>query len=227
MRASKNYPKKNNTQLVLAALLPISIFAYLLEAFKSLQIGGITFDEHIEAWGLIDTLRHGAKILSGQASDFNEIVENLEFYGIVNKLPGLLTWAQMSQGRLDRIFSKEDAFTLLGDMGRSGYYNHSHISSIIFFLLTLAVVALASKKCQLRNYLAPILLCLWWPSLVGHSLMNIKDVPFTFFYTLYSLSLILRLKHTPGAKGLIKTAFRPQQQPVLYQLNFRALFQYA
>lgn len=220
MRAIKIQLKRNSPQLALAALLFTSILAYFLEAFKSLQIGGITFDEHIEAWGLIDTLRHGARILSGQASDFNDIVENLEFYGIVNKLPGLLTWAQMSPGRLDRILSEEDAFTLLGDMGKSGYYHYSHISSIIFFILTLAVVALASKKCKLRNYLAPTLLCLWWPSFAGHSLMNVKDVPFAFFYTLYSLSLILRAKHTPGAKGLIKTAFSAASAACLISIKF-------
>ena len=174
---------------------------------KSLELSGISFDEHIEAWGLIDNLRHGGRILAGLESNFNDIVENLEFYGILNKLPGLLIWTTMEPGRIQRVLSEEDPFKLLGAMGKTGYYNYSHMTSIGFYLATLALVALIAKKCGLRNYLTPALLCFWWPSLVGHSFMNIKDIPFGFFYTLYSLSLILRTKdRKPGPKIVFSSA---------------------
>ena len=73
--------RKKGSQSIQLFILLASCVAYLIEAVNSLRIGGITFDEHIEAWGLIDTLRHGGRILGGQASDFNDIVENLSFTG--------------------------------------------------------------------------------------------------------------------------------------------------
>ena len=200
-----------------AILLLGSFLAYLIQALRSLQLSGISFDEHIEAWGLIDTLRHGSKVLTGYESNFHDIVENLEFYGIINKLPGLLIWTQMAPERIQKIFSAEDPFKLLGVMGKTGYYNYSHATSIGFYLATLALVVLIARKCGVHNYLAPALLCFWWPSLVGHSFMNVKDTPFCFFYTLYSFSLILRTK---DRDPLPKIAFSAACAACLISMKF-------
>ena len=204
-------------------LLIVSTCAYLLLALSSLRVGGISVDEHIEAWGLIDNLRHGARIISGEYSNYKNIVQDLEFYGIVNKLPGLLMWALKHPGEIARIFSNEDAFELLGDMGESGYYAYSHIASIGFYILTLPIVALISIKCKVRNFLAPVLLCLWWPSFVGHSLMNIKDIPFALFYCSYTLSLILRVGKKRSGQSPLMRAFSAACAACLISMKFPSL----
>ena len=72
------------------SLLVLSIAAYLIQAHNSLALSGISFDEWMEALGLIDQIRYAKSVLSGQDAHYSQIIDNLEFYGIVNKLPSLL-----------------------------------------------------------------------------------------------------------------------------------------
>lgn len=166
-----------------------SLVGFFFICIQSQSLGGISFDEHIEAWGAIDTLRFARKALVGVPAGFDEIVENLEFYGIVNKLPGLFLWVLAGPGRLQSVLGDTGAFDLVGDMGRQGYYALSHFTSILFFLLTVLLLVPLSRLVGVRNWLIPSVLCLWWPSFAGHALMNIKDIPFAFFYTAYTFLL--------------------------------------
>ena len=168
------------------SLLALSIAAYLIQAHNSLSLSGISFDEWMEALGLIDQIRHAKSVLSGQDAHYSQIIGNLEFYGIVNKLPSLLISTILDTSHIENIFSKADKFSVVGDLAQNNYYNHSHITSMFFFAGTAATTLALSRLSGTRNWVVPCILCLWWPSLVGHSFMNIKDIPFAFFYTLYT-----------------------------------------
>ena len=175
------------------SLLTLSIVAYLIQAHNSLTLSGISFDEWMEALGLIDQIRHAKGVLSGQDVHYSQIIENLEFYGIINKLPGLLISTTLDPSHIANIFSKADKFVIVGDLAKDNYYNYSHITSMIFFAGTIATTLALSKLSGTRNWTVPCILCLWWPSFVGHSFMNIKDIPFAFFYTLYTFLITKRL----------------------------------
>ena len=168
------------------SLLALSIAAYLIQAHNSLALSGISFDEWMEALGLIDQIRHAKSVLSGQDAHYSQIIDNLEFYGIVNKLPSLLISTILDPSHIENIFSKADKFSVVGDLAKNNYYNQSHITSMFFFAGTVATTLALSRLSGTRNWAIPCILCLWWPSFVGHSFMNIKDIPFAFFYTLYT-----------------------------------------
>jgi len=187
-------------QRVEVVALALSVLAYGYFALRFLGSKGISFDEHLEAQGMIDSLRHGYSLLAGRESSYQAIVENLEYYGVINKVPGLLLWLIANPSQLHEVFNGIDSFRLVTTMEKSSYYLYSHLTSMFFFLATLALVLLSSRRLGLRNWLLPGLICLWWPSLVGHSFMNIKDIPFVFVYTAFSYSAIVYLNGPrPGA----------------------------
>ena len=65
---------------------------YLVSALSLSFDGGMTYDEEVDYIGLRDQLSFALKVLSGERPDFQQIHDNLEFYGIAGKLPGWILW---------------------------------------------------------------------------------------------------------------------------------------
>ena len=180
----------------------LSLLAYGYFVVSFLATNGISFDEHLEAQGMVETLRHGYGLLLGRQSSYQSIIENLEYYGNINKIPGLILWLLANPLRMHELFVGVDSFDFVTKMEKSGYYLFTHLTSIFFFLAIVALVLLLSRRLGQRHWLLPGLICLWWPSLVGHSFMNIKDIPFAFLYTTFSYSAVVYCC-TLGPQGVI------------------------
>lgn len=171
--------------------------AYGYCAINFLGSRGISFDEHLEAQGMVEQIRQAFSLWNGREANYRDVVENLEYYGFINKLPALLMWLAVHQAQWPELIAGSDSFSFVTLMERSGYYDFAHLVSIFAFLATVWLVVLISRRLHLRHWLVPGLLCLWWPALVGHSFMNIKDMPFAWAYSAYTYSAVCSLQRAP------------------------------
>lgn len=149
----------------------IGIGLLLLSSVHHEYNGGITWDEMTERRGTIDQARFAIQTLKGNEAHYSEIHSNLEFYGVINKIIPLAT--QMAFG-----------------LSLRGYFIVAHVMVVILTGLTCALLYWASSSFGMRNrWLAPLLL-VSTPVYSGHSIFNIKDIPFAFLYTAFTCVLI-------------------------------------
>ena len=156
------------TIILLLAFLILLIFSHLLHE----HYGGITVDERAEWYNVKIQLARGIGFLRG--ADISEVP--VTYYGIANTFLAYVG-------------------SLKFNLPIRGYYHITHILSVSCAIGTIILLWWASKICQLRNrWLAPLML-LASPTFFGYSLMNIKDVPIAFLYTLYTCALIWFYKY--------------------------------
>ena len=156
------------TIILLVAFLILLMFSHLLHE----HYGGITVDERAEWYNVKTQLARGIGFLRG--ADISEVPVN--YYGIANTLLPYLNAYKFN-------------------LPIRVYYHLTHIFSVSCAIGTIILLWWASKICQLSNrWLAPLML-LASPTYFGYSLMNIKDIPIAFLYTLYTCILILFYKY--------------------------------
>lgn len=173
--------------LLLAAGLVVLALAQLVPL-------SLTTDELLEYQGVVDHSRFAGQVLRGGKPDLHDaIVYNLENYGIVAKLPAYLL------SRLAGVGAPADYDALARDATPYHlYFQLSHLSTLLLGLASGALLILVARAMDLRLAWAAGLILLLTPRFSGDSLFNIKDIPFAFFYLLYSTSLFLRLRRTPS-----------------------------
>lgn len=151
------------TIIFLVAFLLLLIFSHLLHE----QYGGITVDERAEWYNVKLQLARGIGFLKGV--DISEVP--VTYYGIVNTFLPFLVALKLG-------------------LPLSGYYHLTHILAVTCAIGTVGLLWWASRICHLRNcWLAPVML-LASPTFFGYSLMNVKDIPIAFFYTLFTCTLL-------------------------------------
>jgi len=156
------------TIILLLAFLILLIFSHLLHE----HYGGITVDERAEWYNVKIQLARGIGFLRG--ADISEVP--VTYYGIANTFLAYVG-------------------ALKFNLPIRGYYHLTHILSVSCAIGTIILLWWASKICQLSNrWLAPLML-LASPTFFGYSLMNIKDIPIAFLYTLYTCTLIWFYKY--------------------------------
>ncbi len=137
------------------------------------SIKGITSDEVIQ----FQRINWQLDSLIGFFSNNNLTSNRGDFYGYIQKLPSFFYY---------KLVNPTDNIA-----GNSTYYKASHVSIYVYTILTSIILLFVSQKCKLKNFwLAPCFLLIS-PVFIGHSIFNIKDIPFAFFYTLFSLLLLL------------------------------------
>lgn len=188
----------------------VSYGAYLIIAIHSAFESGPVWDDEIEYIGLLDQISYGRNILrSGFDANLDyesAIATNLEYYGVINKVFGLILY------RLGEYF--------LGSLILWGGYSDEFLGSVFInklitiglFSATLYIVFLIAKCLELSKPIVPSLLLLGLPTFVGHSWINVKDLPFAFTYTLLTLSLVSRLKCLNERSFVIQTNQNDQPQ---------------
>lgn len=156
------------TIILLFAFLILLIFSHLLHE----HYGGITVDERAEWYNVKIQLARGIGFLRG--SDITEVP--VTYYGIANTFLAYVG-------------------AYIFNLPISGYYHITHILTVSCAIGTVVLLWWASKICQLSNrWLAPLML-LASPTFFGYSLMNIKDIPIAFLYTLFTCTLIWFYKY--------------------------------
>nr|MBP9743520.1 hypothetical protein [Burkholderiales bacterium] len=151
----------------------------------SLFMGGITIDESTAPRMVAMHLAVAANNIT-----LEQVPNDFIYYGIVNIIPGYLI-----SSLLAHYYINTHSIMLPNNMSESminitfgNYYICSHISIFLMGLLTSYLVYKILKLCKINSniaYLSSALLLLY-PSWLGHSFFNFKDIPTAFFYTLYS-----------------------------------------
>ena len=162
--------------------------SYIVTSIISALLAGPIWDDEIEYIGLIDQISFGKRVIEnvpGTSLDYESaIATNLEFYGIINKIGGLVFYRLLYPlvGLIDVGGDFADEFL--------GYVLLNKILLILMFLCILyAAYAIGANTGLSRPIAVPILL-VTFPVLTGHSWLNIKDIPFALGYTLFSLTLL-------------------------------------
>jgi hypothetical protein len=161
------------------------------------------FDEPIQFIGLSSVLEHAQKVLRLQNPDFTAIQSNLEYYGIAARIPGYLLWT------VAKLLAKLiDPFENLGisahtgsgirDAYRSGYFALSHIISVGYLIGSSIIVNKVTRKLGAAHLEFAGVMTLFFPALLGFSLISLKDTAFAFFYSLYSYILASSWQHLVG-----------------------------
>lgn len=161
--------------------------AYIGLALNSSVSSGPVWDDEIEYIGLIDQISFAKHIiLSGFNPDLDyesAISTNLEFYGIINKIAGLFFY-RLAGSILTSIKIGDFSDEFLGTVLINKFVTVSLFAGCIYSTY------LIGKRLGLKHpTLAPILL-IGFPTIIGHSWLNIKDIPFAFSYTLFTLCSI-------------------------------------
>jgi hypothetical protein len=167
---------------------------YLVLALSALSGGVLGWDEESDYLGIRGQLAHAVLLLRGEHPDYHSIHSNLEYYGTVGLLPGWLLWF-LQRGLLTGRLSLDRAlFNPAVEHQLTGFFAISHAVLLVeMVLLSLVAVALARRLSVRHSWLAGALL-LATPSLLGHSFVNTKDLPFALFYSVYTLGLIARAR---------------------------------
>lgn len=165
---------------------------FLSTAISSVFLSGPVWDDEIEYIGLLDQISFGKNLIFNRENanlDYESaIATNLEFYGVINKIIGLILF------RFTAYIFSWIPFISVGDEFL-GFVLINKIFTVILFICTLYLVFLTSSLLSLRYRHVPSLLLLGFPTYVGHSWLNIKDIPFAFAYTLLTFSAILYVKY--------------------------------
>ncbi|MCS5699689.1 hypothetical protein NZK32_11630 [Cyanobium sp. FGCU-52] len=151
------------TVILLAAFLLLLLSSHLLHEYH----GGITVDERAEWYNVQYHLARGIGFLKG--ADTSGVPAS--YYGIVNTIFPYLVSFKLGLPIRD-------------------YYRLTHIFSVACAIGTACLLWWTSRICQFRNRWLASAMLLGSPAFFGYSLMNIKDVPIAFFYTLFTCTLL-------------------------------------
>lgn len=157
-------------------LIGVLLIALIIAVNNFNQIGGVTWDEKMQFERLIWQLESFVNYFRNIPSD-----RSYDSYGYIQKAPLLL----FLEGG-DFADPIKNSFSRL-------YTSASHILIATYSSLTLFILFGVSKICKFRNPWLASLLLIATPVFFGHSVFNIKDIPFAFYYSLYSFTLLLYL----------------------------------
>ena len=169
---------------------------YVVLAVAALASGVTSWDEETDYLGIRTQIAHAAQMLHGDSPDYRDIHSNLEYYGAVGLLPAWIFWFLQQSLLVGRLTLPQALFYPAAEHQLTGFYFTSHLLLAAEFLgLSWLVIAIARELGARFPWLAGCLTLLT-PSLLGHSFVNPKDIPFALFYTAYTFTLLRRYRST-------------------------------
>ena len=169
---------------------------YVVLAVAALASGVTSWDEETDYLGIRTQIAHAAQMLHGDSPDYRDIHSNLEYYGAVGLLPAWIFWFLQQSLLVGRLTVPQALFYPAAEHQLTGFYFTSHLLLAAEFLgLSWLVIAIARELGARFPWLAGCLTLLT-PSLLGHSFVNPKDIPFALFYTAYTFTLLRRYRST-------------------------------
>jgi len=178
------------------ALYLAALGVYLALAIASLASGITSWDEETDYLGIRTQIAHAVRLLRGDHPDYHDIHANLEYYGTAGLFPAWLLWFGQQALLVGRLSLSQALFEPEAEHQLTGFYFTSHLVLAVEFLgLCWLVIAIARELGARFPWLAGCLTLLT-PSLLGHSFVNPKDIPFALFYTAYTFTLLKRHRGT-------------------------------
>ena len=165
---------------------------YLVLAVAALTSGITSWDEETDYLGIRTQIAHAAQFLHGDSPDYRSIHANLEYYGIAGLLPAWIIWFLQQSLMVGRLTLHQAFFAPAAEHQLTGFYFTSHLVLAVEFIgISWLVIAISRELGARYPWLAGCL-ALMTPSLLGHSFVNPKDIPFALFYTAYTFTLLIR-----------------------------------
>ena len=169
---------------------------YVVLAVAALASGVTSWDEETDYLGIRTQIAHAVQMLHGDSPDYRDIHSNLEYYGAVGLLPAWIFWFLQQSLLVGRLTLPQALFYPAAEHQLTGFYFTSHLVLAAEFLcLSWLAIAIARELGGRFPWLAGCLTLLT-PSLLGHSFVNPKDIPFALFYTAYTFTLLRRYRST-------------------------------
>ncbi|QNG28977.1 hypothetical protein [Synechococcus sp. LTW-R] len=171
-------------------LLLVGVYAVL--AIASIFSGITSWDEETDYLGIRTQLAHAVELIRGHDANYKDIHSNLEYYGAASLFPAWLFWFLQQSLLIGRLSLSKALFDPSAEHQLTGFFATSHLLLAGEFVF-LSWLAVKIARCiGLRRAWIPGCLVLFHPSLIGHSFINPKDIPFALFYTGYTYTLVKR-----------------------------------
>ena len=165
---------------------------YIILYLAAILSGITSWDEETDYLGVRTQIAHAVEFLRGQNPSYKDIHSNLEYYGIAGLLPAWTLWFLQQAVLIGRLPLSKALYDPSAEHQLTGFFATSHlVIGIEFILLSFIVIKIAKFLGSKLPWLAGALV-LFNPSLLGHSFVNAKDIPFALFYTTYTYTLLLR-----------------------------------
>lgn len=168
-------------------LCKLSCFLFIGLMIKGLwqinTLGSLSWDEPYQLARTLQQISAGISTVIGSKENlFFPSWDGYDPYGIIQKIPStlyaFLIW-----------FIRDNSLNEI-TFPRKEYFDFSHFTSLLFAIGCGYLLLKISVIVKLKNvWLAPLIL-LSTPVFNGHSLFNIKDIPFAFFFTFFTWALI-------------------------------------
>ena len=167
---------------------------YLALFLSALSFGVTSWDEETDYLGIRTQVAHAIQFLRGQNPDYRLIHSNLEYYGTAGLLPAWLIWFFQNSLLVGRLTLRQALYEPSAEHQLTGFFATSHfLLGVEFIALSLFVVWISKHLGNRFPWLSGLILILT-PSLVGHSFVNPKDIPFALFYTAYTYFSLRRAR---------------------------------
>jgi len=176
---------RSEKRIILICKLSCFIFIGLM--FKGLwqinTLGSLSWDEPYQLTRTLQQISAGISTLIGSKENlFFPSWDGFDPYGIIQKIPSTLYACLLW-------FIRDNSLNEI-TFPRKEYYDFSHLTSLLYAIGSGYLLLKISEIVKLKNiWLAPLFL-LSTPLFNGHSLFNIKDIPFAFFFTFFTWALI-------------------------------------
>ena len=170
-----------------------SVIILLISCIKYIFFGSVNWDEPIQLLGIDEHLKFALSSLKAEGRSYKEIVTNMEWYGVALKLIYALPMLI-----LKNLFNQDNKLLLFASL--RGFALLIYFASGVIFYYT-------SNFYQRRKSKILILIYFTFPLLAGESYLNITDIPFAIFFSLYSLlngMILLRFQNKLDINKSIK-----------------------
>jgi len=171
-------------------LFSVGIYAVL--ALSAIFSGVTSWDEETDYLGIRTQLAHAVELLRGQNPNYSDIHSNLEYYGVAGLFPAWLFWFLQQGVLIGRLSLAKALFDPSAEHQLTGFFASSHFILACEFVFLSWLVVQAARSLGLKHPWIAGCLVIFHPSLIGHSFINPKDIPFALFYTCYTYTLIRR-----------------------------------
>lgn len=171
-----------------------SVGLYVVLAVAALASGITSWDEETDYLGIRTQIAHGVQLLRGDSPDYRDIHSNLEYYGTAGLFPAWLFWFLQQALLAGRLTLPQALFQPAAEHQLTGFFFTSHLVLAAEFLSLSYLAILLARDLGARFPWLAGSLTLAIPSLLGHSFVNAKDIPFALFYTAYTLTLLRRYR---------------------------------
>ena len=171
-----------------------SIGIYATICLSAIFAGITSWDEETDYLGIRTQVAHAVEFLRGQGPDYKDIHSNLEYYGTSGLLPAWIFWFLQQSVLIGRLPLSKALYDPSAEHQLTGFFATSRfILGIEFIALSYLVIKIAKLLGARLPWLAGTVL-IFNPSLLGHSFVNAKDVPFALFYTAYTYTTLHRYR---------------------------------